>query len=140
RCRRGRRRRGRRLRRHLVAPVTRFARDTAVTGLGAGRYGAHVDEGWWIQRGPNGGYLAAIVLRAILEEAGRPDRRVRSITLHYLRPPVAGPCEVEVTVERVGRGLTTASARLRQDGRDCVLALAALGVVRPGPDLHDLRM
>ena len=40
-------------------------------------------------------------------------------------------------IERVGRGLTTASARLTQDGRDCILALAALGVDRPGPELHD---
>lgn len=117
--------------------MTRFARDTAVTGLGAGRYAARIDEGWWIQRGPNGGYLAAIVLRAIVEEVADPARPPRSITLHYLRPPVAGPCEVSVTVERSGRGLTTVSARLTQDGRDCVLALAALGVVRPGPDIDD---
>ena len=118
----------------------RFARDTAVTGLGDGRYGARIDEGWWIQRGPNGGYLAAIVLRAILEEVGDPERTPRSITLHYLRPPAAGPCEVVVTVERSGRGLTTVSARLTQDGRDCILALAALGVSRAGPELRDSTM
>jgi acyl-CoA thioesterase len=120
--------------------TTRFARDTAVTGLGDGRYGAHIDEGWWIQRGPNGGYLAAIVLRAVLEEVADTGRPPRSITLHYLRPPVVGPCEVSVTVERSGRGLTTVSARLTQDGRDCILALAALGVVRPGPEIHDAPM
>lgn len=34
--------------------MTRFARDTAVAGLGGGRYRAHIDEGWWVQRGPNG--------------------------------------------------------------------------------------
>ena len=120
--------------------MTRFARDTAVQGLGEGRYSARIDEGWWIQRGPNGGYLAAIVLRAILEEVADPARPPRSITLHYLRPPTAGSCEVTVTVERSGRGLTTVSARLAQDGRDCVLALAALGVVRPGPDISDAPM
>ncbi len=120
--------------------MTRFARDTAVAGLGGGRYGAHIDEGWWIQRGPNGGYLAAIVLRAIVEEVADPERPPRSITLHYLRPPAAGPCEVAVTVERAGRGMTTVSARLTQDGRDCILALAALGVVRSGPEVHDLAM
>jgi acyl-CoA thioesterase len=104
---------------------------------GPGRYAATIDRGWWIERGPNGGYLAAIVLRAAIAEVADPVRRPRSITLHYLRPPVEGPCEVAVVVERAGRGLTTLSARLVQDGRDCILALVALGVDRPGPEIHD---
>jgi acyl-CoA thioesterase len=117
--------------------VSRFATDTAVMPTGAGRYTASIDRGWWIERGPNGGYLAAIVLRAVLAEVADDTRRPRSMTLHYLRPPTEGPCEVAVTVERAGRGLTTVSARLLQDGRDCVLALVAVGIDRPGPELHD---
>jgi acyl-CoA thioesterase len=104
---------------------------------GPGRYTAALDRGWWIERGPNGGYLAAIVLRAILAEVGDPARRPRTLTLHYLRPPTEGPCDVAVTVERAGRGLTTVSARLVQAGRDCIVALAALGVDRAGPELHE---
>jgi acyl-CoA thioesterase len=117
--------------------VSRFTTDTAVTAEGAGRYAATIDRGWWIERGPNGGYLAAVVLRAVLAEVADPSRRVRTITLHYLRPPTEGPCEVAVTIERAGRGLTTASARLAQGGRDCILALVALGVDRSGPEVHD---
>lgn len=117
--------------------MSRFASDTAVTPLAEGRWSADIDRGWWIERGPNGGYLAAIVMRAVLAEAGSEERRPRSMTLHYLRPPSEGPCEVEVVVERAGRGLSTVSARLQQGGRDCVLALVALGVDRPGPELHD---
>ena len=45
--------------------VSRFSTDTAVRSMGAGCYAADIDRGWWIERGPNGGYLAAIVLRAI---------------------------------------------------------------------------
>jgi len=117
--------------------VSRFAIDTAVTTLGSGRYAAEIDRGWWIERGPNGGYLAAILLRAILAEVADAPRRPRSLTLHYLRPPVEGPCVVGVTIERAGRGLTTVSARLVQGGRDCIVALAALGMDRPAPELHD---
>ena len=117
--------------------MSRFSTDTAVSALGSGRYAATIDRGWWIERGPNGGYLAAIVLRAVLAEVADPARRPRSLTLHYLRPPAEGPCEVVVTIERAGRGLTTASARLAQDGRDCIVGLVALGIDRPGPELHD---
>jgi acyl-CoA thioesterase len=117
--------------------LTRFATDTAVTALGGGRYAATIDRGWWIERGPNGGYLAAIVLRAVLAEVADPERAPRSFTLHYLRPPVEGPCELEVTVERSGRGLSTVSARMVQDGRVCIVALVALGVQRPGPTLDE---
>lgn len=118
--------------------MTRFSDDTAVIPAGEGCYDARIDQGWWIERGPNGGYLAAIVLRAILAEAAEPERRPRSLTLHYLRPPAVGPCRVRVTVERAGRGVTTMSARLEQDGRDCVLALAALGFDRDGATFDDL--
>ncbi len=117
--------------------MTRFSTDTAVVRTAPGRYSASIDHAWWIERGPNGGYLAAIVLRAVLAEVDDAGRRPRSFTLHYLRPPAEGPCEVEVTVVRAGRGLTTVSARLVQDGRECILALVALGVDRPGPELHD---
>lgn len=107
-----------------------FERATSVAAAGDGRWAATVDEGWFAVRGPNGGYLAAIVLRAITAQlAGRgpgPVRHPRSLTLHYLRPPAAGAMEVEVAVERAGRRLTTASARATQAGELCIVALAAL--------------
>jgi acyl-CoA thioesterase len=114
--------------------VGRFATDTAVTPLGDGRYAGRVDDGWLIHN-PNGGYLAAIVLRAVLAEVDDPARRPRSVTLHYLRPGQVGPCEVVVTIERTGRGLSTATARFVQDGKDAILAVVALGIDRPGPEL-----
>ena len=58
---------------------------------------------------------------------GRPARRPRTLTVHYLRAPAAGPVEIEVTVERSGRTVTNVSARLSQDGRLMALALAAAG-------------
>ena len=73
----------------------------------------------------------------MLAEVDDAARRPRTLTLHYLRPPAGVRARWTVTVERAGRGLTTVSARLVQDGRDCVLALAALGSDRPGPELHD---
>lgn len=104
---------------------------TSVTRVAESRWAAGIDAGWSAPMGPNGGYLASVVLRALTEAVADAERAPRSLTLHYLRPPAAGPAEVSVTVERQGRSLTTLSARLEQDGRLCALALAAFAVDMP---------
>jgi len=106
--------------------VSAFTRDTAVEEVGGGSYRGHVSADWFTPRGANGGFLAAIVLRAIMACEHESARAPRSLTLHYLRPPVEGEVRVVVTEERRGGRLTTYSARMEQDGRVCVLALAAL--------------
>jgi acyl-CoA thioesterase len=107
-----------------------FDRATAVRAAGPGRWLATCDTSWSTPRGPNGGYLAAIVLRALLAEVADPAREPRSLTLHYLRSPTDGELVVDVEVERTGRSLTSLSARVSQGGRVCILALAALAVER----------
>ena len=52
--------------------VARFDADTAVVPLGGGRFGACMDRGWWIERGPNGGYVAAVILRALTAAGFKP--------------------------------------------------------------------
>jgi len=119
---------------------SRFATDTAVTRVADHRYAARVDPGWWIVRGPNGGYLAALALRAVTTDVADDARRPRSFTVHYLRPPRAGDVEIVVQPERVGRTTTVVTARLLQDGKLTVLAVAALGLDRPGPAFAHLVM
>ncbi len=121
-------------------PPSRFATDTAVTPLGDHRYAAAIDPGWWVIRGPNGGYLAALVLRAVTTDVGDPARRPRSFTVHYLRPPHEGAVELIVQPERVGRTTTVVTARMLQDGKLTALAVAALGLDRPGPEFAHLPM
>jgi len=116
-----------------AAAGTEFDRATALEPLGDGAYAGGVDAGWFAGRGPNGGYLAAIVLRAMAAEVADPQREPRSLTCHYLRPPAAGPIRVEVTVERAGRATSTVTARLLQEERQCVLGVAAFGVEIPAP-------
>ena len=102
-----------------------FEADTAVEDLGGGRFAAAMSERWWVGKGPNGGYVAAVILRAIQAAAGT-ERAPRSLTVHYQRAPKAGPVEIEVTVEREGGRVTFLSARLTQEGKVQATAQAVL--------------
>lgn len=121
--------------------MARFDSDTALTRAADGHYRARISEDWSIGHGggPNGGYLAAIVLRAMGECVAATDQPPRVVTTHFLRPPVPGEADVHVTVERAGRTLTTVTARLEQAGRVAVLAIAAFGANRDSfaLDEHD---
>lgn len=114
------------------APMSIFDEATMVEPLGGGRFAATVHPGWSAPRGPNGGYLAALMLRAMQAVVSDPARRPRSLTLHYLRPPAEAPAEIAVVVEREGRNMTTVSARMVQDHKLCLLGLAALSADFPG--------
>src|SRR5918996_3675775 len=116
-----------------------FDRETAVRPLGDGRYESRLDRAWWVHRGPNGGDLAAIVLRALTEAVGDPTRSPRSLTVHYAAPPAEGALEIATVIERAGRSLTSCSARLTQDGKLIGLALAAFSRPRAGPQFADIR-
>ncbi len=124
----------------VTAMANRFATDTGVESLGGGRYRGTIDPGWWIDRGPNGGYVAALVLRAVTAEVAAVERRLRSFTVHYLAPPTEGAVDIVVTVEREGRSLTSASARLMQDGRLLAIAVGAFSISRPSIEFCDLVM
>jgi acyl-CoA thioesterase len=126
----------------LTAPVacdaaTRFDRDTAVEPAGPGRFRARVDPGWWVVRGPNGGYVAALVLRALGLAVADPARAPRSLTVHYTAPPAEGPAEIETHIERSGRSLTTVSGRLWQQERLLAVAVAAFSRSREAVSFQD---
>lgn len=111
----------------VPSDTAEFLQDTAVWPVGEGRYDAVCSSEWSAPTGPNGGYLAALVLRAMLAEIADPAREARTLTLHYLRGPKPGPVQITVRVERTGRNLSTTTARLEQDGKPCVLAIGAFG-------------
>lgn len=126
---------------------TAFDRATAIApASGApGTFTAECDPGWFAPMGPNGGYLAALVVRAMDATVADTGRPARSITLHYLRAPKAGPVQITITTERSGRSASYLSARLAQEGEDKILALGAfagdfdtaLEYATPAPELPD---
>jgi acyl-CoA thioesterase len=116
-----------------------FDRETGLEPAGPDRWRGELDRRWWIVFGPNGGYVAAILLRALALATADPERAPRSLTAHFLRSPREGPFEMEVRKEREGGNLTALSARMHQDGRLVALALGALSKPREAPEFQDLR-
>lgn len=119
---------------------TPFERDTAIEPIGNGTYRATITHDWWVIRGPNGGYLAAIILRAIQHAVADDTRAPRSLTVHYMTPPDEGEVTVTTQIERQGRSMTSCTARMHQGDVLVAVAIAACSKPREGPVFNDLTM
>jgi len=114
-----------------------FVEATTPEAVGDGRHRLHFDRDWWIALGPNGGFVAAGIVRAMEAELGAPERLLRSLTVHYPAAPREGDAEVAVRLERTGRSMSTVSARLTQGDRLLALALGAFAAPYDSPIAYD---
>jgi acyl-CoA thioesterase len=120
--------------------VTAFDDDTGLQRVRGDLFTASIDPKWWVVRGPNGGYVAAILERAMTDAVGDARRPARSLTVHFILPPEVGPVDISVQVERQGRSLTSTSARLVQDGRLIATAVGAFSASRDAIEYSELEM
>jgi acyl-CoA thioesterase len=120
------------------APAGSGTAVTLATAAATALFDAEVSPDWRAGRGPHGGYLAAMLLRALTETVADAARAPRSLTIHYARAPQPGPILIRTAVERAGRSLSTLSARMEQDGQLMALALAAFSVPWHAPEISDL--
>jgi acyl-CoA thioesterase len=117
--------------------VTAFDRDTALRAAGERRWTGHVPSSWFVGKGPNGGFVAALAARALERAVDKPPR---SLTLHYMAPPAEGPIEIEVFVEREGRTTSFVRLAFTQQGQPVASALAACAPWLEGhPEWDDAR-
>lgn len=119
---------------------TRFSRDTELEKIESGLFRARIDTGWWVMRGPNGGYVAALLQRAAEQHVADPNRLPRSMTIHYLSPPTEGEAEISVNTERSGRTLSSLSLRMTQGDQVRAIAVACLAESRKGLEVNDMVM
>lgn len=97
-----------------------FAEDTHVVGSN-GTYTATLSRDWEIW-GPNGGYLAAIALRAAGTET--PLRRPATLACQFLSVAEFGPVDLTVRVLRAAKRAAAVGVSMSQNGRAIVEALA----------------
>jgi acyl-CoA thioesterase len=115
-----------------------FAEDTAVTAVGPGSFRAELDPRWLSLVSIHGGYRAAILARAIEATVADPGKPLRTMAVQFAGVATPGPVDVEVEVERMGRSLTTTSARMRQHGKVIQVAHALSARPSGGPTYDEL--
>lgn len=114
-----------------------FDRDTAVTLREPGVYDIDLSAGWTIISAVNGGYLLAVLGRALGHALPHADPF--TISAHYLTASQPGPAVVRTDVVRTGRSLSTGQASLFQydeQGREVerIRVLASYGDLDSLPD------
>lgn len=116
-----------------------FDRDTAVAARPGepGAYDADLSAGWTIIRAVNGGYLLAVVGRALRAALPHPDPL--TVTAHYLTASEPGPAVIRTETVRAGRSMSTGQASLFQrdaEGREVerIRVIAAYGDLAALPD------
>jgi hypothetical protein len=137
-----------RRRARIIGMPAPLADQTVLTRTGPGTYERETDRTWWGHESLFGGYGLALAAAAIEQEAAArregsdsgsdgPTRTIRALTMHFLRPFVPGALRAEVVIERTGRTVTTATARLSCNTKLCGLAMATLSGERPSPAFTD---
>jgi acyl-CoA thioesterase len=94
-----------------------FDRASALVPAGEGRFTGTLDESFWVQVGPNGGFLTAIALRGAQCAVPESDRLPRSAHVRFLSPPRARGFELHSEIMRKGRAMTIVRVQLMQDAR-----------------------
>ncbi|MGW6460416.1 thioesterase family protein [Streptomyces sp. NPDC055078] len=93
-----------------------FDRDTAVTPRAPGIYDAELSAGWTVIAAVNGGYLLAVLGRALGHTLPHPDPF--TVSAHYLSASQPGPAVIRTETVRTGRTLSTGQASLFQYEED----------------------
>lgn len=96
-----------------------LATDTAVEQVGDTTYSCDLSPDWEIW-GPNGGYLAAVAMRAAGVASGRA--RPASINAHFVGAGRSEPVDIDVEVNRHTKVASSVTARLSQEGRPLLVA------------------
>jgi acyl-CoA thioesterase-2 len=102
--------------------------DTRVEGAN-GRYRAVVSPAWEVW-GPNGGYVAAIALRAAGAEAR--IRRPVAFAGHYLAVARFAPVDLEVTTVHGGRRSESIRVSMTQERKPVLEAIVRTAAALPG--------
>lgn len=102
--------------------------DLALVERGNGRFSVEISPAWNIAA-PNGGYLLAVLGKALAQALGCACPL--SLTAHFHRPTAIAPADLQVTEVAESSRFRTATATLTQEGRAVVTCLGTYLTGRP---------
>ena len=110
-----------------------FDEATRLSPVDSGTWSVQLDPEWTVGGKPHGGYLLALLGRAVLTATpDHPHPLVASAV--YASSPAAGPAMVSIEVVRQGRLASQARARLTQDGKTLIESHFVTGNLTSRPD------
>ncbi|MBB2909986.1 acyl-CoA thioesterase [Streptosporangium becharense] len=112
--------------------MTKFDEATQAIRVDESTYDVCLDPGYSIGGPLNGGYLMAVLLRAVVDAS--PHEHPVTTSAQFLRAPRPGPGQVRLEQIKTGRTATMTRATLVQEGTSFIEALvttATLGDVAP---------
>jgi hypothetical protein len=98
-----------------------FDQDTALTPLDDGRFAAKISAGWSINQIPNGGYLMALLARAMGQCSDKQATPI--ITANFIARCRPGEAEIRVTSMPASTHFSRLQAHLYQYGEEKIRAL-----------------
>ncbi len=131
---------------HVTLPDTPFDRAMALKSVSPGLWRGGAPAAYWNRLGPFGGWTAAILLQAVMEE---PDRRGDPLALHvqFIGPIEDGPVTLATRLLRANRSTQFWRVEMRQEtptgqaGASVVaFGVATLGVRRASAGFLDVTM
>ena len=105
--------------------ISEWDRQTALTDLGDGAFGADLADGWRVGGGINGGYLLGTIGSALSRVTQKRDPL--SVSAYYVGASAPGPAEIRTRVVRDGGSVATLAADLWQDEEQRITVLASYG-------------
>lgn len=113
--------------------------ELTVSAAGTGRYRAHLSDVWTLAIVPQGGIIAALVLRAMQATLGDDSQTLRTMTSVFAGQVAAGEVEIDVEVLRRGRSMSQLCATVRNPGAAAGLtAMGVFGAERRGFSFVDI--
>lgn len=101
---------------------------TTPRALGQGAFTIDVPDAWQQGRGAFGGYVLAVLVRALRASENDADRSLRSLTAVLTGPVLPGPAQIAVQELRQGNAVSTRSVELRQPGEGAASEILAHAV------------
>jgi acyl-CoA thioesterase len=106
--------------------MTLFNQDIKTIESAPGVFTGTVSENWLVNGNPNGGYLMALMTRAIL--ARNDNMRTPIVTANYIARCVPGPAQIRIEQISSTKQFHRFEARLFQEEKEKVRALATFAL------------